>query len=54
MSIKDLRDAMNLAKRIRDVKEQEYLLAKAQYDLRMAEIELEKKICDMEKTNNGE
>lgn len=53
MSIKELKDAMLLAKKIKEVKEQEYLLAEAQYNLHMAEIELQKQLNTMEITNHG-
>lgn len=53
MSIKELKDAMLLAKKIKEIKEQEYLLAEAQYNLHMAEIELQKQLNTMERTNHG-
>jgi hypothetical protein len=52
-SIKELRDEMSLAKKIKDVKDQEFLIAEAMYNLRMAEIELQRKIQELEKEQNG-
>lgn len=49
MNLKDLKDNLEIAKRIKNVKDQEYLLAEAQYNLKLAEIELKIKMEEIEK-----
>lgn len=54
-----LLDEMNFARKIKEVKKQEFLLAQARYNLHLAEIEVQKHIAnrkkleELEKTNNG-
>jgi hypothetical protein len=53
MSVKQLKDEMLLAKYVMELKTQEFLVAEAKYNLKIAEMELGRKISDLEREQNG-